>query len=118
MQAYVMKRLKAVLRGPVPRWLRPSAGLVPCLLVACVAGPASSVADEAARPPNVLLVCADDLGLGELGCQGQTRIATPHIDALAARGRRYAQAYSGAPVCARCWSLSLCAISSSLGPIC
>ncbi len=116
-QAYVMKRLKAVLRGPVPRWLRPSAGLVTCLFVACVAGPASSVADEAARPPNVLLVCADDLGLGELGCQGQTRIATPHIDALAARGRRYAQAYSGAPVCAPSRCMLLTGRSSAMAQV-
>ncbi|MBL8722393.1 MAG: arylsulfatase, partial [Planctomycetes bacterium] len=43
---------------------------------------------------------ADDLGYRELGCFGQQRIATPHIDALAAQGMRLTRHYSGAPVCA------------------
>jgi len=58
--------------------------------------------------PNVLLIYADDLGYGELGCYGQTKIATPNLDALAAAGRRYTRAYTGAPVCApaRCMLLT------------
>jgi arylsulfatase A len=52
------------------------------------------------RPPNVIVILADDLGYGELGCYGQQRIRTPHLDQLAARGMRFTQAYSGAPVCA------------------
>ena len=42
---------------------------------------------------------ADDLGYGELGCYGQTLIATPNIDRLAAEGMRFTQAYAGGPVC-------------------
>lgn len=42
---------------------------------------------------------ADDLGYGELGCYGQQKIATPHIDRLAADGLRFTQAYAGAHVC-------------------
>jgi arylsulfatase len=52
------------------------------------------------RPPNVVLIVADDLGWGELGCYGQTKIRTPRIDALAAEGARFTQFYAGAPVCA------------------
>ncbi|MFM7260009.1 MAG: arylsulfatase, partial [bacterium] len=52
------------------------------------------------RPPNIILIFADDLGYGELGCYGQTKIATPHIDALAREGARFTQFYSAAPVCA------------------
>ena len=52
------------------------------------------------RPPNIILIYADDLGYGELGCYGQTRILTPHIDQLAADGARFTQFYSAAPVCA------------------
>lgn len=52
------------------------------------------------RPPNVVLLLADDLGWGELGYQGQQRIRTPHLDALAKDGMRFVQAYCGAPVCA------------------
>jgi arylsulfatase len=40
------------------------------------------------------------LGYGDLGCYGQRKIKTPHIDRLAAEGMRFTQFYSGAPVCA------------------
>lgn len=52
------------------------------------------------RRPNVIVMLADDLGYGELGCYGQQKIRTPHLDRLAAEGLRFTQAYSGAPVCA------------------
>jgi arylsulfatase A-like enzyme len=52
------------------------------------------------RRPNVILILADDLGWGDIGCFGQTKIPTPHLDALAQRGMRLTQHYSGAPVCA------------------
>lgn len=51
-------------------------------------------------PPNIILIIADDLGYGELGCYGQTFIETPHIDALAKDGIRFSQFYSGSAVCA------------------
>ncbi len=59
-------------------------------------------ATSAAEPPrlNVVFVLADDLGWGELGCYGQEKIPTPHIDRLASQGMRFTQHYSGAPVCA------------------
>jgi arylsulfatase A-like enzyme len=52
------------------------------------------------RQPNIVLILADDLGYGDLGCYGQARIRTPHIDRLAAEGTRYLQAYAGSTVCA------------------
>ena len=52
------------------------------------------------RPPNVIFILADDLGYGDLGCYGQQRIATPNIDAMAASGLRFTQAYAGSTVCA------------------
>lgn len=51
-------------------------------------------------PPNVLLIVADDLGYGDLGCYGQRDIATPNLDRLAARGLRFVQHYAGSTVCA------------------
>lgn len=51
------------------------------------------------RPPNVVLLIADDLGYGELGCQGNAEIPTPHIDRLASTGVRCTQAYVTAPNC-------------------
>lgn len=52
------------------------------------------------RQPNVLFVLADDLGYGELGSFGQTRIRTPRLDELARQGMRLTRHYSGSPVCA------------------
>ncbi len=53
-----------------------------------------------ARKPNVVLVLADDLGYGDLGCYGQARIRTPNIDRLAREGMRFTQFYAGGTVCA------------------
>lgn len=50
--------------------------------------------------PNIVFILADDMGYGDLGCYGQTRIETPHIDALAAKGIRFTQFYAGTSVCA------------------
>lgn len=50
--------------------------------------------------PNIVLIMADDLGYGGLGCYGQKRVATPNIDRLATEGVRFTDAYSGGPVCA------------------
>jgi len=50
--------------------------------------------------PNIIYILADDLGYGELGCYGQTKIRTPNIDKLAAEGMKFTQHYSGSPVCA------------------
>jgi len=50
--------------------------------------------------PNVVFILADDLGWNELGCYGQTKIQTPHVDSLARDGMRFTQCYSGNAVCA------------------
>ncbi|MCE5328619.1 MAG: sulfatase-like hydrolase/transferase [Planctomycetaceae bacterium] len=52
-----------------------------------------------ARRPNILLIVADDLGYGELSCQGCKDIPTPHIDSIAAAGVRFTQGYVSAPLC-------------------
>jgi len=49
--------------------------------------------------PNIVILIADDLGYGELGCQGNPEIPTPNIDALAAGGVRFTQGYASAPYC-------------------
>ncbi len=48
---------------------------------------------------NVVLIFADDLGYGDLGCYGATKVQTPRIDALAAAGRRFTDAHSVSAVC-------------------
>jgi arylsulfatase A len=50
-------------------------------------------------PPNVVLIFADDLGYGDIGCYGAKLLRTPNIDALAAEGRRFSDAHSASAVC-------------------
>ena len=50
--------------------------------------------------PNILVILADDLGYGELSCQGYTsQIPTPHIDSLAQHGVRFTSGYVSGPYC-------------------
>jgi arylsulfatase A-like enzyme len=52
-----------------------------------------------ARQPNVVVIIADDLGYGDLGCYGATRIKTPEIDGLAKSGLLFTAAYAPASTC-------------------
>lgn len=53
-----------------------------------------------AKLPNIIYIYADDMGYGELGCYGQKKIETPHLDRMAAEGKRFTQHYTSMPVCA------------------
>ena len=79
-----------------PRWL----GLLG-LLVTFVPAVGAEAGAEAApgRPPNVVILLADDLGFSDLGCYGG-EIATPNLDRLAAGGLRFTDFYNTS----RCWS--------------
>jgi len=50
--------------------------------------------------PNIIYILVDDLGYGDVGFNGQTKLETPNIDQLAANGMIFSQHYAGAPVCA------------------
>ena len=65
---------------------------------------------SAARKPNIIFILADDLGYGDLGCYGQTKIKTPNLDKLAAEGMRFTNFYAGSTVCAP----SRCALMTGL----
>lgn len=71
--------------------------MLPLLLALALGGPATDGAAPAR--PSILWITAEDLSPW-LGCYGDTTVPTPAIDALAARGTRYTQAHSSAPVCA------------------
>ncbi len=58
--------------------------------------PASS---PAAQLPNLVIILADDLGYGDLGCYGHPSIRTPNLDRMAAEGMRFTDFYVGACVC-------------------
>ncbi|HLX61206.1 MAG TPA: arylsulfatase [Planctomycetota bacterium] len=65
-------------------------------------------AASAAERPNIVFLLADDLGYGDVGSFGQTKIRTPNLDKMAAEGMRLTAHYAGANVCApsRCALLS------------
>lgn len=59
---------------------------------------AAANADNAA-PPHIIIIYADDMGLGDLGCYGGKLAPTPRIDRLAEEGVRFLQYYSASPIC-------------------
>ncbi len=64
--------------------------LLPCL---------GRVSEAAQRPPNIVVIFADDLGYGDLGCFGHPTIRTPNLDRMAAEGMKLTQFYAAACVC-------------------
>src|SRR5687768_12570470 len=57
-------------------------------------------AERAPRPPNVVLIVADDLGYADVGVQGHVNdVRTPNIDALAKNGVRFTNGYVSCPIC-------------------
>src|SRR5262245_59125812 len=53
----------------------------------------------AAEKPNIVIILADDLGYGDLGCYGSPTIRTPNLDRMAAEGLRFTDFYSAGEVC-------------------
>jgi len=66
-------------------------------LAALAAGTLRSRAAD--PPPNFVLILADDLGWGDLGCYGNRWFATPNLDRLASQGARFTNAFAACPVC-------------------
>lgn len=69
-------------------------------IMAMAVFPALGLQAKENQKPNIVFFFADDLGYGELGCYGQKKIKTPHIDELASEGMKFTQFYSGQNVCA------------------
>lgn len=89
-----------------------------CLAVVILAATAGPSLAGSASKPNIVFILADDLGIGDLGCYNKdSKIPTPHMDALARRGRRFTDAHSPSAVCTPtrygimtgryCWRTSL-----------
>jgi arylsulfatase A len=67
------------------------------LAVTLICAEAAHAAEQ--RPPNIVVLYADDIGYGDLGCYGHPTIRTPQIDRMAREGMRFTQFYSASPVC-------------------
>ncbi len=82
-------------------------GMSACQVAACLlalsvlaVAPATPTAsgDEPSRPPNIIVILADDLGYADVSCYGG-KISTPHVDRIAAEGVRFTDAHSSSAVC-------------------
>jgi arylsulfatase A-like enzyme len=69
-----------------------------CGVICLSAGSATCASAAELKRPNVLFLISDDLN-NFLGCYGDTRARTPHLDRLAARGTRFQRAYCSFPLC-------------------
>ncbi len=82
----------------LPQPLRRAGTLLAVTCFATCAGAAVAAA-TAHRPPKIVIIVADDLGYGDLGCYGGEAIATPNLDRLAAQGLRFTHAYAPSATC-------------------
>lgn len=78
--------------------MKPVTPLLFCLAL-CISASSCDVHAAGSGKPNVLLMYADDLGYGELGCYGMKEVPTPNIDSIAANGIRFTSGYVSAPLC-------------------
>ena len=78
---------------------RGAAALALLAVTAALSHSARAAADDGAKP-NIVIMFADDMGYGDLGCFGHPTIRTPRLDRMAAEGTRFTQYYSGSTVCA------------------
>jgi len=81
------------------RRLAPAVSLGRAALGALVLASTSWSLAAPPRLPNIVLILADDLGYGDLGCYGARDIRTPHLDRLAKEGMRFTDFYVAQPVC-------------------
>ena len=66
---------------------------IACSIAALVS---AAAAQAQSSKPNVIVIMTDDVGYGDFSCYGATRVQTPHIDQLAARGTRFTDAHASA----------------------
>ena len=69
------------------------------LAITALAGPGAAAAAARAGKPNIVIILADDLGFGDTGAYGATKIPTPNVDRLAREGLRFRDAHSTSATC-------------------
>src|SRR5262245_55604858 len=83
----------------MPRLLHRFTTVAGVYLAVATTGLFSTTGRSADQPPNFVVILADDLGYGDLGCYGHPTIKTPNLDRMAREGLRFTQFYSAAEVC-------------------
>jgi arylsulfatase A-like enzyme len=73
--------------------------LLTALLLSPLAALNAADTPKPANKPNIIFIMADDLGYGDLGCYGATKVKTPHVDRLASQGLRFTDGHSSAATC-------------------
>ena len=89
-----MEHLRWSAFRPLMRRVHPSLTVTVFLLAL-----SSLALSQSKARPNVILINADDLGYGDLGCYGAENVSTPNIDRLASEGRRFTDAHTASAVC-------------------
>ncbi|MGZ4987103.1 MAG: sulfatase family protein [Limisphaerales bacterium] len=59
----------------------------------------AAAAEAPAQKPNVIVILGDDIGYGDFGCYGATKVKTPAIDKVASQGLRFTDAHAASAVC-------------------
>ena len=86
-------------------------------LVFCNTNQEKTTSEIGNKKPNVVFILADDLGYGDLGVTGQTKISTPNIDRLAGQGLLFTNHYTGTTVCAPSRSALMTGLHTGHTPI-
>ena len=73
--------------------------LMVCVVMVSLLWASIGQAQDQDRPPNVVLILADDMGVFDLGCYSRKDHRTPNLDRLASQGIRHTSAYCGLPIC-------------------
>lgn len=81
------------------RRFRSCLGMTLLVLVTGCAGPGGAASPAGGSRPNLVIIFADDLGYGDLGCFGHPTIATPHLDRMAREGMKFTQFTVASSVC-------------------
>ena len=77
----------------------PTLTLLAALLLSPLAALHAADAPNLASKPNIIFIYADDIGYGDFGCYGATKVKTPNVDRLASQGLRFTDGHSMASVC-------------------
>lgn len=89
--------LRAVAVVIVPRMAGPPRVLLLLLLAVLAVFARAGAQDD--RSPNIVLIYTDDVGWGDVGCNGATAVETPNVDRIAAEGLRFTDAHCAAATC-------------------